>query len=116
MGLEEGGKAGPCFSQGNTFTSRIVSSFKSLGTAFPPCSMDGKQARRTGSSSPLGQLFDHGCDALVLHMMLGNIASTLGMSCGWKMASGCMGVSIIGGCFCHVPVEDRDFLRVMHNA
>jgi ethanolaminephosphotransferase len=26
--------------------------------------LDGKQARRTGSSSPLGQLFDHGCDAL----------------------------------------------------
>mmetsp|Transcript_41907 Transcript_41907/g.94681 ORF Transcript_41907/g.94681 Transcript_41907/m.94681 type:complete len:436 (-) Transcript_41907:139-1446(-) len=26
--------------------------------------MDGKQARRTGSSSPLGQVFDHGCDAL----------------------------------------------------
>jgi phosphatidylglycerophosphate synthase len=26
--------------------------------------IDGKQARRTGSSSPLGQLFDHGCDAL----------------------------------------------------
>ena len=26
--------------------------------------MDGKQARRTGSGTPLGQLFDHGCDAL----------------------------------------------------
>lgn len=26
--------------------------------------MDGKQARRTGASSPLGQLFDHGCDCL----------------------------------------------------
>lgn len=26
--------------------------------------MDGKQARRTGASSPLGLLFDHGCDAL----------------------------------------------------
>lgn len=26
--------------------------------------MDGKQARRTNSSSPLGFLFDHGCDAL----------------------------------------------------
>lgn len=26
--------------------------------------IDGKQARRTNSSSPLGQLFDHGCDAL----------------------------------------------------
>ena len=25
--------------------------------------IDGKQARRTNSSSPLGQLFDHGCDA-----------------------------------------------------
>lgn len=28
--------------------------------------MDGKQARRTGSSSPLGQLFDHGMDCLCL--------------------------------------------------
>ncbi|KAI3807644.1 hypothetical protein L1987_23577 [Smallanthus sonchifolius] len=27
-------------------------------------SVDGKQARRTNSSSPLGELFDHGCDAL----------------------------------------------------
>ena len=27
--------------------------------------IDGKQARRTGSSSPLGLLFDHACDCLV---------------------------------------------------
>lgn len=26
--------------------------------------LDGKQARKTGSSSPLGQLFDHGCDSI----------------------------------------------------
>ena len=26
---------------------------------------DGKQARRTGSSSPMGMLFDHGVDAFV---------------------------------------------------
>lgn len=26
--------------------------------------IDGKQARRTGTGSPLGQLFDHGCDAI----------------------------------------------------
>jgi phosphatidylglycerophosphate synthase len=26
--------------------------------------IDGKQARRIGAASPLGQLFDHGCDAL----------------------------------------------------
>jgi ethanolaminephosphotransferase len=25
---------------------------------------DGKQARRTGSGSPMGMLFDHGCDAM----------------------------------------------------
>jgi len=25
--------------------------------------MDGKQARKTGNSSPLGLIFDHGCDA-----------------------------------------------------
>lgn len=28
--------------------------------------IDGKQARRTGSSSPLGQLFDHGKLYLIL--------------------------------------------------
>lgn len=27
--------------------------------------VDGKQARKTGNSSPLGLLFDHGCDAMV---------------------------------------------------
>ena len=27
--------------------------------------IDGKQARRTSSSSPLGQLFDHGCDCII---------------------------------------------------
>lgn len=26
--------------------------------------LDGKQARRTGTSSPMGMLFDHGCDAM----------------------------------------------------
>lgn len=33
-----------------------------LYSTFDNC--DGKQARRTGSSSPLGELFDHGIDAL----------------------------------------------------
>ena len=28
--------------------------------------MDGKQARRTGNSSPLGLLFDHGCDCFAI--------------------------------------------------
>lgn len=32
--------------------------------------VDGKQARRTGQSSPLGQLFDHGCDAVNSNIFL----------------------------------------------
>jgi ethanolaminephosphotransferase len=28
--------------------------------------LDGRQARRTGTSSPLGELFDHGCDCLAV--------------------------------------------------
>ncbi len=35
--------------------------------------IDGKQARRTNSSSPLGELFDHGCDSL----STGNCADTI---------------------------------------
>jgi len=33
--------------------------------------IDGKQARRTGAGSPLGELFDHGVDALVMGMFPG---------------------------------------------
>jgi len=39
--------------------------------------IDGKQARRTGSSSPLGQLFDHGCDALAASLMGIFVAATV---------------------------------------
>jgi phosphatidylglycerophosphate synthase len=38
--------------------------------------MDGKQARRTGTSSPLGQLFDHGCDALSVGLILVNVCTS----------------------------------------
>ncbi|EUD68596.1 ethanolaminephosphotransferase [Plasmodium inui San Antonio 1] len=32
--------------------------------------LDGKQARRTNTSSPLGQLFDHGCDAIISSLFI----------------------------------------------
>jgi phosphatidylglycerophosphate synthase len=35
--------------------------------------IDGKQARRTQSSSALGQLFDHGCDAFSVSFLLINL-------------------------------------------
>lgn len=46
--------------------------------------IDGKQARRTKSSSPLGQLFDHGCDALAVLLILVPFSALLGFGTGWK--------------------------------
>ncbi len=37
--------------------------------------MDGKQARRTGSSSPMGLLFDHGCDCINASLLTWTIVS-----------------------------------------
>ncbi|KAK2183775.1 hypothetical protein NP493_289g01021 [Ridgeia piscesae] len=47
--------------------------------------IDGKQARRTNSSSPLGELFDHGCDSVsVVFLVVGlSIAIQLGMNPTW---------------------------------
>ncbi|MES1915354.1 MAG: hypothetical protein MHM6MM_007316, partial [Cercozoa sp. M6MM] len=39
--------------------------------------IDGKQARRTGSSSPLGQLFDHGCDSVCSVLLSVQVAACL---------------------------------------
>ncbi|OJA19270.1 hypothetical protein AZE42_04494 [Rhizopogon vesiculosus] len=50
--------------------------------------VDGKQARRTGMAGPLGQMFDHGCDALntTLEVILASRALNLGRS-WWTVAS-----------------------------
>jgi phosphatidylserine synthase len=55
--------------------------------------LDGKHARRTNTSSPLGQLFDHGCDALSVNLLLANIACSLSIGCSWAHALGNLGVS-----------------------
>ena len=39
--------------------------------------IDGKQARRTGTSSPLGELFDHGCDSLSTGLLLVEFSSII---------------------------------------
>eukprot|EP00879_Flechtneria_rotunda_P007428 GHRR01007792.1.p1 GENE.GHRR01007792.1~~GHRR01007792.1.p1 ORF type:complete len:237 (+),score=48.01 GHRR01007792.1:315-1025(+) len=57
--------------------------------------LDGKQARRTNSSSPLGQLFDHGCDALSVNLLLATIGCSLSIGCGWAHALGNLGVMFI---------------------
>lgn len=49
--------------------------------------IDGKQARRTNSSTPLGELFDHGCDSLstVFVMVSLSVALKLGLNYPWCM-------------------------------
>ena len=42
--------------------------------------IDGKQARRTQSSSPLGQLFDHGCDAFCVSFLVINFSTSAHLS------------------------------------
>lgn len=37
---------------------------KVLRAEVPPCRPSRKQARRTGMAGPLGEMFDHGCDAM----------------------------------------------------
>ncbi|XP_074033133.1 choline/ethanolaminephosphotransferase 1 bbc isoform X2 [Leptinotarsa decemlineata] len=47
--------------------------------------IDGKQARRTGTANPLGELFDHGCDSIstVFVALSACIAVQLGHYPGW---------------------------------
>lgn len=42
--------------------------------------IDGKQARRTGCGSPLGELFDHGCDALFTPMLSVTTCLAIGLT------------------------------------
>ena len=46
--------------------------------------MDGKQARKTGNSTPLGLLFDHGCDSLVIMLQGLSLATVLQFGNGFK--------------------------------
>lgn len=48
--------------------------------------IDGKQARRTGTSGPLGQLFDHGVDTLNTTLAGLLTLQALGLGRGWWSA------------------------------
>ena len=56
--------------------------------------LDGKQARRTKCSSPMGEIFDHGCDALTLSFMFLAACTVIqtGVSIFWLTT--CLGVAI----------------------
>ena len=46
--------------------------------------MDGKQARKTGNSSPLGLLFDHGCYSLVIMLQGLSLSTVLQIGNNWQ--------------------------------
>lgn len=57
--------------------------------------IDGKQARRTGSGSPLGELFDHGCDAFLTPFVLLNVTLAMyveGPARFWPVTLSCFGL------------------------
>ena len=53
-------------------TSRVAAAL-----AHPADNIDGKQARRTKSSSALGELFDHGCDSLFVTVRARAVTCTI---------------------------------------
>ena len=61
---------------------------------------DGKQARRLSASSPLGQIFDHGCDAVNLIFIILSSCSAVGLRIGKTTA--CVIVSM---CTCFVAAQ-----------
>lgn len=46
--------------------------------------VDGSQARRTRQSGPLGELFDHGVDAVNTTLEVLLFAATMNLGQGWK--------------------------------
>lgn len=49
--------------------------------------VDGKQARRTKTSSPLGQLFDHGCDGINTLFFFIQMWQSFGQGANWGFIS-----------------------------
>jgi len=58
--------------------------------------IDGKQARRTGTAGPLGELFDHGCDsASTVFVSVASCCSVrLGQHLGWLLFQSFMGSTL----------------------
>ena len=57
--------------------------------------VDGKQARRTENSSPLGLLFDHGCDSLTTAFLALSVGGLLQLGRTWMF--GLFGFSLLNG-------------------
>lgn len=52
--------------------------------------IDGKQARRTNSQSPLGELFDHGCDSVSAGKLKSNEINNDNFELGFSICYNCL--------------------------
>ena len=57
--------------------------------------MDGIQARRIGLSSPLGEVFDHGLDAVLTFMYASVAGCSVGISVGYPLLGLLLGVAVL---------------------
>ncbi|KAK1901867.1 Choline/ethanolaminephosphotransferase 1 [Dissostichus eleginoides] len=84
----------------NVFTTLVLIYYCPTATEQSLDAIDGKQARRTNSSSPLGELFDHGCDSL----------STV-LPCRWAPTrTGCSS-AVSPGCSCSTALTGKHTCR-----
>lgn len=75
--------------------------------------LDGKQARRTASSSPMGELFDHGCDALSCMLTTTTIAAAMQLGAGWWFWA--LNAAVFGAFYATIWEQlHTDFLELHH--
>jgi len=73
--------------------------------------MDGKQARKTGNSSPLGMLYDHGLDAASGWLIGLNLAAIVGLGNTATTFFTCLWVPLVGFYFTMWEEYHLDFLN-----
>lgn len=57
--------------------------------------MDGNQARRIGLSTPLGEFFDHGLDAILTIVYTTVSLCSVGINQGYPLLGLCLAVSLL---------------------
>lgn len=82
----------------------------SLWTYMVLDNLDGRQARRTGSSSPLGHLFDHGCDAF--NVTISGVSFMAMLQLGPGLAS-CLMLFAVGHLICYAASLEEYFTGAM---
>ena len=77
--------------------------------------MDGKQARRTGASSPLGQLFDHGIDCISCFIQM-STAGAFTLSGGDSGEKGLLAIQAVLQYLFYMAQWEEYYIHVLQHA